>query len=249
VRFGRSSASAILVRVGIDASYGHWNAPADPSTREFVYVPIPEACPIREGQGIGYSVILPALRTFCRTRSLDLDRGLRFPSALREAAMHLDPDFAHLTYGDDGGHRGSEIARLGRGDLLAFYAGLRSILDRKLVYAFIGVLTVDTIVAAADVPSDHIHENAHTRRLDPSPTEIVVRGAAENSGRLARYIPIGEWRAGAYRVRQDILDVWGGLSVKDGFIQRSARPPRFVQPWRFREWLDRQQVTLMRKNN
>jgi Nucleotide modification associated domain 3 len=163
--------------------------------------------------------------------------------------MHLDPDFDHLTYGDDRGRRGSEIARLGRGDLLAFYAGLRSIVDRGLVYALIRMLTVDEIVAAVDVPSDRIRENAHTRRLNPSPTEFVVRGAEGSSGRLACYLPIGEWRAGAYRVRQDLLDEWGGLSVKDGFIQRSARPPRFVEPSRFREWLDRQEVTLLRRNN
>lgn len=33
---------AILVRIGVDHSYGHWNAPVDPVTCEFVYVPIPD---------------------------------------------------------------------------------------------------------------------------------------------------------------------------------------------------------------
>lgn len=33
---------AILIRIGVDHSYGGWNAPADPETGQFVYVPIPE---------------------------------------------------------------------------------------------------------------------------------------------------------------------------------------------------------------
>jgi hypothetical protein len=33
---------ATLVRIGIDQAYGAWNAPMDPETNDFVYVPIPE---------------------------------------------------------------------------------------------------------------------------------------------------------------------------------------------------------------
>jgi hypothetical protein len=33
---------AMLVRIGIDQAYGDWNAPVDPESNEFVYVPIPE---------------------------------------------------------------------------------------------------------------------------------------------------------------------------------------------------------------
>ena len=32
----------LLIRVGIDQAYGGWNAPIDPMTGEFVYVPIPD---------------------------------------------------------------------------------------------------------------------------------------------------------------------------------------------------------------
>jgi hypothetical protein len=237
------------VRVGIDASYGHWNAPADPSTREFVYVPIPEACEVRLGLGTRYSAILPALRSFAASRRLDLESDLGFPAALRGATTHLDPDFGFLTYGDDGGRRGSYIAQLRHGDLVVFYAGMRSVVDRSLIYGLVGMLTIDEVVSVGVVPSRRWGENAHTRRLQPSPTEIVVRGVPGRSGRLARYIAIGEWRAGAYRVRRELLDAWGGLSVKDGFIQRSARPPRFLDARRFQEWLDQQGVALMRQNN
>lgn len=33
---------AYLVRVGIDQAFGKWNAPIDPGTGDFVYIPIPE---------------------------------------------------------------------------------------------------------------------------------------------------------------------------------------------------------------
>ena len=244
-----SPTDAILVRVGIDSTSGRWNAPADPRTGEFVYVPIPEECVSKPGYGTNYLQVLPALTSFCGARLLDLDLALRYPVALREAATHLDPDFDHLTYGDNGARRASEIARLGRGDLLAFYAGLRSVVDQTLIYGLIGVLTVDEVIAVENVPNGHLHENAHTRRLSPSATEIVVRGMPGNSGRLSRYIPIGEWRDGAYRVRHDLLEEWGGLSVRNGFIQRSARPPRFLDSQRFCLWLDRQKISLEARNN
>jgi len=31
---------AYLVRVGVDQAFGAWNAPIDPRTNEFVYVPV-----------------------------------------------------------------------------------------------------------------------------------------------------------------------------------------------------------------
>jgi hypothetical protein len=31
---------AYLVRIGVDQAFGGWNAPMNPETREFVYVPI-----------------------------------------------------------------------------------------------------------------------------------------------------------------------------------------------------------------
>jgi hypothetical protein len=241
--------SAILVRVGIDASYGRWNAPADPITREFVYVPIPEACQLRAGHVVSYSRVLPVLQSFSQKRDVGLDTDLGFRAALRELPMHLDPDFDFLTYGDDGSRRGREIALLQAGDFLVFYAGMRSVVDRRLVYGLVGLLTVDEIVAAADVPEHRLGENAHTRRLNPRPSEVVVRGVPSQSGRLTRYLPIGEWRDGAYRVRRDLLDEWGGLSVRNGFIQRSVRPPHFLDPEKFRRWLGRQDVVLTASNN
>ena len=46
-----------------------------------------------------------------------------------------------------------------------------------------------------------------------------------------------------------LLDKWGGLSVKNGYLQRSANPPLFCQPERFFNWLQQQNVQLMQTNN
>jgi hypothetical protein len=37
--------------------------------------------------------------------------------------------------------------------------------------------------------------------------------------------------------------------VKDGYIQRSAVPPLFIDPARFLAWLRRQAVQLLPRNN
>ena len=98
------------------------------------------------------------------------------------------------------------------------------------------------------VPRPRWHEKAHTRRQPPS-GDIVVRARSGFSGRLRRCIPIGEFRARAYRVRRDLLREWGDLDVKDGYIQRSARLPEFRDAARFYRWFLPQRPALVAENN
>jgi hypothetical protein len=77
---------------------------------------------------------------------------------------------------------------------------------------------------------------AHGRRVGAE-EDYVFWGDPKESGRFQRALPIGEFRDRAYRVRRDLLDAWGGLTVNNGSIQRSARPPFFKQPSRFLKWL------------
>ena len=125
---------------------------------------------------------------------------------------------------------------------MVFYASLRPVraCEHRLVYAIIGVFRVAEAVRLADVPSGRWHENAHTRRSDRNSTDIIIRGDPARSGRLRSCIPIGEWRDRSYRVRRDLLREWGGLSCRNGFIQRSAVPPMFIAPERFLAWFERQ---------
>ena len=165
--------------------------------------------------------------------------------------MHLDPDFDHLTYGD-GGERAKQIrTKVGRGDLLVFYAGMRDVQPPAgLVYALIGLYVVEDIVSALTVPVPRRHENAHTRRiLAAGAGDIVVRARRKVSGRLERCIPIGSYRARAYRVWPKLLAAWGGLSVKNGYLQRSARLPEFTNARRFYDWFLAQGVALLPHNN
>lgn len=244
---------AILVRVGIDHSYGGWNAPVDPDSMRFVYIPIPQKKGSRflPGQARSYREIVPSLLNFCKTFDLSLELNCKFPSSLLHRYMHLDPEFQHLTYGDRGDRRGAGIAKLQRGDILAFYAGLRPIrpCQHKLLYALVGIYIVKEVVLATEIPHERRQENAHTRTVRVGKADIVVRARRGQSGRLTHCIPIGEWRDRAYRVRKDLLDRWGGLSVKEGYIQRSAQPPSFLKPERFYRWLKCQGLELVAKNN
>lgn len=243
---------AILVRVSVDQTYGHWNAPVDPESGEFVYVPIPEkrGTAFKPGLERSYREILPALRRFSARFRLDLENDLGFPQSLLNRSMHLDPDFECLTYGDNGDARGAGIKGLSEGDLLVFYAGLQSFaVSQRLIYALVGLYVINGVALAREIPLERHKENAHTRKLKIGSPDIVVRAKSRVSGRLTRCIPIGEWRDRAYRVTKQLLKEWGGLSVNDGFIQRSVRPPSFRDAGKFYRWFEKQGVDLIRRNN
>jgi hypothetical protein len=241
---------AILIRIGIDHEYGGWNAPVDPVSKGFVYVPIPEKQePLKDLLRL-YDEVLPALASF--SSALHLTDGLvcTLPANLPGRPMHLDPDFEHLTYGDNGANRGAKLKRFSDGDLLVFYAGLRSVSDSKrLMYALVGLFVAEEVLEAIQVPKELWHKNAHTRKRKIGGPDIIVRAKRGKSGRLERAIPIGEWRDGAYRVTNKLLADWGGLDVKNGFIQRSVSPPSFLKPETFYKWFLNQKVPLLERNN
>jgi len=240
---------AILVRIGVDHAYGAWNAPVDPRTGRFVFVPIPDGAKkeYTPGNARRYDEIVSPLSRFALDCSAT---NLHVPEQLGKRNMHLDPDFDCLTYGDNGARRGARIAALGSNDLLVFYAGLRSIVaPRQLVYALVGLFVVKEVVRAIDVAADRRNENAHTRWTRVSEDDVVVRAKSGLSGRFDRCIAIGEWREKAYRVCRHIEDAWGGLTVKNGYIQRSAVPPAFLDAARFYGWFQRQGVKLLKRNN
>ena len=243
--------NALLVRVGADQSEGggNFNGPVDSRTMDFAYVPIPETRINREGMARPYTLVTPALLPF----------GTSLPDRLATACMHLDPDFEHLTYGDQGQRALQIKARLQQGDLIIFYAGLRDVNSSlRLVYAIIGVYVIDAILQASLVPASRWQENAHTRRvLNAEAMDIVVRAKPNVSGRLRKCLPIGSFRSPAarpdgrlsYRVETNLLDAWGGLSIADGFLQRSARLPQFVEAARFYAWFLEHKPSFVMNNN
>jgi Nucleotide modification associated domain 3 len=235
--------TGVLVRVGADTTCGGANSPIRLATGEYVYVPIPERPEhARNGFRREYAEVAHRVRAF--VGSDDIDRWLP-----RDRYMHLDPDFDALTYGDSVSWRGERIAALAPGDFIAFYASFRPVdCAGWLVYALIGLLTVERIVRAADLRASDRHLSAHARRAAISPHDVVVFGTADTSGRFERAIPIGEFRGCAYRVQRDLLEAWGGLSVADGYLQPSAMPPLFRAPQRFLGWLRDRDPRLVRAN-
>jgi hypothetical protein len=232
---------ALLVRVGADCTDagGGWNGPIDRATGAFAYVPIPEPEPLRPGLETPFERWAEAVERL----------GARLPDRLGGRVAHADPDFGRLTYGDRR-ERGRQIReKLTGGDLLVFYAGLRDVRDGGLVYALIGLLTVATVVAARELPSARWADNAHTRRREIGETDVVVLGREGESGRFDRGLEFAAYRGGAYRVFPDLLARWGGLGVRDGYVQRSARLPEIRDPARFVDWLDEQRVELVARDN
>ena len=238
-----------LVRIGADQSKGggKWNGPVNLQTEEFAYVPIPEdseTYQLLPGFEKPYTKIIPTLNRF----------NLELPKHLCGLNMHLDPDFSHLTYGDQG-KKADQLKNTEQGDWIVFYAGLKGIgEEHKLVYALIGLFVVEPWEYAFQIQEEDRDINAHTRRIlapeaKDNAKDIVIRAQKEKSGRLKRCIPIGSYYDRAYRVKPEILKEWGGLSVKNGYIHRSARIPKVCDPVGFREWWNKQNPVLVHENN
>lgn len=249
---------AYLVRVGIDSTHdsGNFNAPVDLDTMKFAYVPIQE---------LG-DMIPECRRDFNDYRKPCTELGTALPSRLWNANAHVDPDFSNLTYGDIDGkdsatgkinRRGSPLRELIENDLLVFYAGLKPIQIYKgnyqVVDVIIGLYVVKEVMTASSYVSIYSRDNnAHTRRQFED-KDVIVIAKPELSGRLDRGIIIGGYRESAHRVFEGLLEKWGGLSVNNGWIQRSARLPQFINPDKFYEWfkgqLSETQIRLIRRNN
>jgi len=253
-RNGGAKTRGLLVRIGADQSCagGRFNGPADSKTKEFTYVPIPEDREIRPGMEKSYGLVSPT-RSRC---------SVQLPADLRQRNMHLDPDFEHLTYGDEN-NKGRRIYKMWEDekglDFLVFYAGLKDSnpANKRLVYAIIGFYMIDEIVYATYVPPSRYDENAHTRRAQIGEDEIVVRAKHGQSGRLRKYLPIGSYRSCSkepdgclqYRVESDLLKKWGDLYVKDGWIQRGACLHEFKNADRFSKWFKPYKKYLVEQNN
>lgn len=242
-----------LVRIGIDSKYGKWNAPMDPVTNEFVYVPIPESdkFSIRKGMRIEFNNFSRDLNRFGRKLKDVSHVYFELPEELKFRHAHLDPDFRYLTYGDNGRRRGAGVATLEKGDFVVFYSALKPVKRsiHKLVYALVGILVVEKIEKAVEYAEENYYRNAHTRKDKIGEADIIVTGQKDVSGRFEKCIPIGEWRDRAYRVRKDLLYEWGGLSVKNGFIQLSAVPPELIDADKFSKWFNKKKIKLHHENN
>lgn len=237
----------LLVRVGIDQTFGQYNAPLNPVTNDYMYLPIPEGeSEFNSGMQTSYRDIVPFLKSWSHTNNVDI----RLPDNLLDKNTHLDPDFYFSTYGDQATGRGARISELVKDDFIVFFASFKPIskCEHKLVYAIYGIMVIDRVVTVSDISDEMLGSNAHTRIKKRNKSHLVVFSNPNLSGRFNKAIPIGEFRRKAYRVTNSILEEWGGLDVKDGFIQRSVCPPWFTEPNKFIDWLSCKNVKLINNN-
>lgn len=212
------------MRVGIDQTFGRYNAPINPSTNDYLYMPIPQG---NEFFKSGMETTYEDLRSEFGLWSRKNDANLEFPKHLDGLGCHLDPDFDYSTYGDQGTGRGLRVGHLKEGDFLAFFASFKPTKDcvHRLVYALYGIMVVDRAMNVADVSPEDYKKNAHTRVKHINSDHWVVFAKPSLSGRFSRALPIGEFRNGSYRVTQDILEAWGELVLKMvSFKEAYVRP-------------------------
>jgi len=148
---------------------------------------------------------------------------------------------------------------LNEDDWLVFYSGLKPIKSQvdcrdRIVDAIIGIYVVkESIQYSGPVEHDMRDINAHTRCVDYNKSDIVVIAKPNVSGRLDKCIPIGGYRNKAHRVSKELLETWGNIKVHDGYIQRSATLPKFLDPQKFIDWFENQRtvrnIHLIQRNN
>jgi len=217
-----------LLRVGIDSGSGGCQGPlfADGS---FELVPIP--------QGYGAET-----RTYANTLGLH-GRYLSdyLPSFLRarmqHVSMHVDPEFATLTYGDPTPPKAG-LRRLEAGDLLVFYAGLEGwgfpSPPALYIVGYFEVLTAGKATEFARNDIDFLFaENMHVRHEDIYEEQkvrlVLVKGTSA-SRLLKKAVCISQMatdRSGKpLKVLSDEMQgVFGGF---DGHISIQRSPTRWI---------------------
>lgn len=222
----------LFLRVGIDTGCGQALSPLFPDG-SFEYVPIPERAEDVGSRGVRFHN-LPARSGGSLARFV--------PARYRDGYAHHDPEFENCTYGDPGRNKGAQLLRLGRGDLLVFYAGLTPVgfkgVDALYVIGYFTVSTLHRIPDGAGWPPAafaHLLGNAHLRRVRPDPGLVIVEGDGAQSRLLARAAPLSDE---ARNVLPELVEVLGfGGSVKrsagrwvpEGNLPRAAEWLRGVQ--------------------
>jgi hypothetical protein len=109
---------AVAINVGANSSLPGFRGPIYPDGTA-VYVPIPEREPTTADATVP---------TYA-----DLDLPIEIPTEHRDTDLHLDPSFAEYphcadyTYGDEHGVKAAPLLDLTAGDLVCFYATLRTV--------------------------------------------------------------------------------------------------------------------------
>lgn len=223
----------VLLRVGIDTGSGGILGPLF-RDGSFEFIPIPDRF---KGRGLD-------TRTYGNTRGRRRKRLVDYfhpkrRKRLFHQPLHFDPEFRTYTYGDPTPPKGS-LRRLGPGDLLVFYAGLKG-WDHECPPALyvIGYFEVTRAGRATDFTGSELRRlfrnNFHfmhrTVFADQGEQLVLVKGG-RNSRLLKRAVRIsilGKDRSGRplHRLSPEARKKFGNFGGHTG-IQRC--PPRWVAP-------------------
>jgi hypothetical protein len=239
----------LLVKVGIDQTYGGWTAPCR-SNGAFCYIPLKPRVP--EAFEDRFQTTFDEFENI--VEGFAPGAGNSFPAHLRGAPCHLDPDFRFLSYGESGqrARRMLEHFKGSEDNFIAFYASFMPVgqFQGPLIYALIGLYRFPQVNLARELPEHRREQNAHTRLAGYQQSDdIVIFADPKTSGRLRLLIPIGEWRNFAYRIRRSLLKEWGEISAHDGHIQGDTYLPHFAKPEKFLQWFHSRKPELVAQNN
>jgi len=216
---------AMLLRVGIDKGTDGTLAPifADGS---FEYIPISEG-DSRSKEDRTYR------NTIGRTGKL---LSVYLPSKIAGRKIHFDPEFKTFTYGDPTIKR-NYLLKLGTGDLLVFYAGLKPFENAKHKESLylIGYFTIKKVIDFNKLSRTEIRRcyalypnNAHLKRSCSTWGLVIIIGDKNRSKLITKAVPISQRkldkRGRAYQAVSSRMEKLLGIS---GSIQRSI-PPRTI---------------------
>lgn len=247
--------TVLLVGVGADTTNTRPTPPVYPDGR-FEYVPIPEWARSTEQRRYANTT----LRYRDVTLAEYVDRIHRNDEWLREfaaMALHHDPNFEALTFGDPKKTR-SQLLALDPGDVLAFYAGLvREGASTPIHRYLIGYFTIESTTDFDALPSADLEgtlrvhrHNAHVKQYRASGDPERLAGLVIASGNesepgalLPRALRISERRENGHYY---LTDEWRSLlSPRSAYLGGFKNPIRCdVPPAAFVDRIEREVARL-----
>ena len=217
---------AMLLRVGIDKGTDGTLAPIFEDC-SFEYIPISEGDPKSKED-----------RTYKNTIGRSgKPLSTYLPEGIENRTMHFDPEFETFTYGDPTSKR-KYLLKLGKDDLLVFYAGLTPFKNKKHKKALyiIGYFTIEKVIDFNQLTRKEVKKcyqlypnNAHLKRSYDTEDLVIVVGHEDKSKLLDKAILISKTKydknGKSYQAVSEEMGISLGIS---GSIQRSI-PPRFIR--------------------
>jgi len=216
----------LLLRVGMDLGFGGLGPLFSDGT--FEYVPIPDGASRVTDRSLFFRDI-PARSGGSVAQFV--------PQRHRGSPTHYDPEFDTFTYGDPARNKRRQLLRLGKGDMLVFYAGLRPPEETRgsklYIIGYLTILQAHTITSLSPWPPPahrHLWGNAHFRRNRGDEDLVVVEGDPATSRLLVRAVPLSDAQQNVLPDMTELLGLSGSVKragagrwVPEGHVERVSQ--------------------------